>query len=230
MNKKMAMLASGMVLTIGLVACPSPTPPVKTDFGQPTTIEGTIIDFVPRPDSPAVIEYREKNGFLAAKANARDDGTFSLVLPSADVVTSKLKESSLVLFLSGIAGGFGEEKDCTGEITLSPVITTYVVTQMGFTQGSFDTDRKISSGTVSITNGKPNIDQDFWIFATSPTQLTGMRSCSDSKSKASLFLKKGWNVANLKLLFDKNEVIIQSIEPAATSWRTNPNFIDIFGF
>ncbi len=229
MKKQIGILATGVLLAVGLVACPTPVvEPIKTDFGQPTTIEGTIIDFVPRPNNPAVIEYREKDGTLGAKANAKDDGTFSLVLPSADTVTSKLKESSLVLFLALISSDFGEKKDCTGEITLSPIVPTYVLIEMGVTQGSFATDRKISSGTVSVTNGKPSIDQDFWIFATSPTQFSGTQNCAKSKSKASLFLKKGWNVANVKLLFATNEVIVQSIESAATTWRSNPGFLGTF--
>jgi hypothetical protein len=226
MKTQFAMLTIGTAMCLGLVGCPSPTP-IKTDFAQPTTIEGTIVDFVSRPNSPAVVEYREKNGFLASKANASQDGTFSLALPSADIVTSKLEESSLLLLFFQIAGGSG--KDCTGELTLNPIVKTYAVFGMGFTQGSFETDRKISSGTIGIVDGKTSIDQNFWIFATNPTQFSGTRTCSDSKIRANLFLKQGWNAANLKLSASNDfGLVIQSVEPAATTWRTNPDFFNPF--
>jgi hypothetical protein len=223
MKRTFVMLTASAALSVGLVACPSPQPPIKTDFGQPTTIEGTITDLVERPNNPAVVEFRNKTGFLLSKTNANNNGTFSLALPSADLVTSKLESSEFSLFFFALIGSSGE--NCTGDLSLTPIVNTFTLSTLGFTQGSFETDRKISSGDVGVVNGVPNVNQNMWIFATDSTKFSGTRMCADFKVKANLFLKKGWNVANVK--FSEKNLVVESIEPAATNWRTNPNFLPL---
>jgi len=211
-----------LILGLTLTACngggtPAPVePPPKTDFVQPTAIEGTVQ--VISVGSTATVQLRSKDGLTTLSSApikaVSGQFSFSLLLPSA-ALTSKLQSSPIsALFQALNSGG----TDCTGTIQVSDLLANvYSFAELQLVDGT--TVTKLSSIAASATGDSSEISINGWFYSLSSVTITGTRSCpSGQKYVANVYLKPGWNA--LQFNSGKNGQIYQSVDPTKTVWRS----------
>ena len=209
----LCLLISGLTLT----ACNNggtPTPPLKTDFVQPTAIEGTVQLIT--ASNTATVHLRTKDGLTTVSSApikaVNSQYTFSLPLPSA-ALTSKLESISVTsLYQQIISGG-----DCTGTIQVDDLVAKiYVLSGLELVDGTTVTN--LLSITVSSLGESSERSLNSWVYSLSNVTMTGTQSCPDGKNNiANIHFKPGWNA--FQFSSGKNGGIYQSVDPTKTVWR-----------
>ncbi|WP_425147433.1 hypothetical protein [Deinococcus sp.] len=203
--RKLAVYASLASLTAVLVACPqSVTPPAGG--GGISSISGTVSGWT---SGAGIIEllaspYNDKSATNPALSRGviNADGTFSVALPSAAVVTP---------YLSAIAGSFSSGSSCSGGFTSSAAGALGLVTdlldvrQNGVYTTSIEpytsTDQSAGNTVTVVSTSK------LWVYVNTPTTLSGQINCTTTSSgitfsvrlNANAPLNQGWNVLGQSL-------------------------------
>ena len=208
-----------LILGLTLTACnnggtPTPTPPLQTDFVQPTAIEGTVQ--VINVGNSATVQLRTKDGLTTLSSApikaVNGQFSFSLPLPSA-ALTSKLESTSV----AELYQGFASSADCTGTIQVSDLVAKiYLLSELRLVDGT--TSTKLSNITASSSGASSELTSNGWVYSLSSVTMTGTQSCSDGKNNiANIHLKLGWNAIQFNL--GKNGLTYQSVDPTKTVWR-----------
>ena len=209
----------GLLLALTLTACggsggtPAPPPPLKTDFIQPTSIDGTV-QVVGLSNTAKLQLQGEKSSDILVTTPLQSNGQFKLVLPNA-TLAAKLK-SDLLGGLFQLASPNGD--GCTGSITISDAIAkVYGFTTLKLVDGA--TTTKLTSATLSgSSDGGFQGTLDLWLYASSPVSMTGSRTCTDGKStQANVQVKPGWNA--VRISFNGKNTSLESVDPIKTVWR-----------
>jgi len=211
-----------LILGLSLTACnnggtPAPVePPPKTDFVQPTAIEGTVQ--VISVGNTATMQLRSKDGLttLSSAPIKALNGQFSFSLPLPSAALSGKLESFPVAQLYQSLNSSG--LDCTGTIQISDLLATgYSFSELQLVDGT--TVTKLSSITASSTGDFNEISANGWFYSLSSVSVTGTRSCpSGQKYVANVHLKPGWNALQFNL--GKSGGSYQSVDPTKTLWRS----------
>jgi len=207
----------GLLLALTLTACGggggTPAPPLKTDFIQPTSIEGTV-QVVGLSNTVKLQLQADKSSDLVANAILQSNGQFKLTLPTA-TLAGKLKSDLLLGLLELVSSG---SEGCTGSITISDLIAkVYGFTTLKLVDGT--TTTKLTSATLSAsTDGGFQGTLDMWLYASSPVSMTGSRTCTDNRNvQANVQVKPGWNAARIS--FNGKNTVLESVDPTKTVWR-----------
>lgn len=212
-----------LLLVLALTACntvstPAPViPPLKTDFVQPTSIEGTIQ--VPSIAKNATIRSTSSNGLdtLSSTSITSSGGqfTFSLPLPNASLV-SKLKGNSV----AELTQGFVSSADCTGDIKISNLLAKiYALYELQLVEGA--TTTTLANIIASSSGGVDELTINGWVYSVSNVSVVGTLTCASSNTTrvANLYLKPGWNVIQERL--GKSGLTLQSLDPLKTIWHAS---------
>jgi len=209
-----------LILGLTLTACsgggtPAPVePPLKTDFVQPTAIEGTVQ--VISVGNTATVQLPSKDGLTTVSSapikTLNGQFSFSLPLPSA-ALTGKLQSISVAALVQLL----DSDSDCTGTIQISDSLAqVYSFSELQLVDGTKVT--KLSSITASATADSSEISINGWFYSLSSVTVTGTRSCaSGQKLFANIHLKLGWNAIQFNL--GNNNVSYRSVDPTKTVWR-----------
>ncbi len=209
-----------LLLALTLTACggggtPTPVTPPKTDFIQPTSLEGTVQ--VVSVANNSTIRLRSDDGLetLSSAPITSSGGqfSFSLPLPNATLV-SKLKSASVAETFGSLVMQGG---DCTGSIDVSNLGTKiYVLSELQLLGGVKIT--KLSTAIISSSGGAVAFAGSVWIYSPSSVSVSGTQTClGGSTNVANVYLKPGWNV--IQASEGKGGLTMQSVDPAKTVWR-----------
>jgi len=221
------------LLPLALSACGgggTPAPVLRTEFSQPTRIEGKIQDY---PGSSGTVKLLSSNGEEVLSSVSTDGlGNFQVSLPAVgwpSKLSSSVMDAPFKLNTS--------KATCTGTLVVSDLsVATQSFDQLRLIQGSKDVP--LSSATYALEAGVSSTESTrYWVYASGKVSLTSSRTCTASTTKngvtqtntltirGAAYLKTGWNVVqkDIKLSQSGNTLTLEwtlsSLDAGPSVWQ-----------
>jgi|GEM_PF-1212388 len=222
------------LLPLALSACGgggTSAPAPKTDFTQPSSVEGTVQGF----SGGGTLQLNDSDEKTVASASADSSGNFKLFLPSKAASTN-LTANSLGLAFLGVANSDGT---CTGSISSSDVAAKiYAFDTLVLIQGK--TKLNLRSGSIQSSKDSDGERKEYtltsWVYSDTPYSLVGNRTCTSSSVEAgktvvttrltqmATYLKSGWNTVTARVSIKSGssrraEIEVRSVDTSKSVWQ-----------